>query len=68
MHPLHVDQMARIVTEERLERAAQARRAHTFGRPRALRNRVGAGMVAVGTRLQTRSTGRRTAASTAAPC
>jgi hypothetical protein len=68
VHPLHVEQVAHIVTEERLLRAADARRVRALlGRPRTLRDRVGAGMVTVGTRLQTRAA-RPTTASTATPC
>lgn len=68
MHPLHIEQMAAIVTEERLLRAADARRVRSLlGRPRPLRDRVGAGMVAVGTRLQARPA-RATTASNATPC
>lgn len=66
MHPLHVELDAHLITEDRLRRAAAARRvlALTASRPR-LRDRVGAGLVRAGTRLQRRP---RTTPGHAAPC
>ena len=55
MHPLHVEQTARLITEERLRTAAAARRVRGLRRPRSsLRDHVGTLMVRTGQRLQSR--------------
>lgn len=53
MHPLHEGLNAQLIIEERLRKAALAARARDLvGPPATLRERVGAGLVRVGTRLQ----------------
>lgn len=55
MHPLHVEQTARVITEDRLRAAALARRVDAARPTRpSLRDRVGAGLVRVGETLQHR--------------
>lgn len=53
VHPLHIDLEARVRTADRHERAAIERRARALLGPRPhLRDRVGAALVAFGTRVQ----------------
>lgn len=53
MHPLHVALHANIVTEQRLADAAERRRVRALVGPRPdVRDRLGAVLVRVGTRLQ----------------
>lgn len=53
MHPLHAELTAHLMTEERLRRAAAERRVRAAAGARPhLRDRLGAGLVRVGTRLQ----------------
>ncbi len=65
MHPLHIEQTARIITEERLRTAAAARRVRALAPVRtSLRDRVGVLLVRGGQRLQ----GHRPATVQPGPC